>query len=735
MILCLCVRLCVTQGDIMKNDELNIDDLLLDDLIIEDEKLEDFLIDESEKLEEAIRREEAKMSEAEGENDFTAEDVIPESFEEFNIEEQAIELEEIDTKEQAMELEEIDAKKQVVESEEIDIEEKESIESEESGIEEKESIESKKSDIEEKESIESEESNTDEKDEISEEIADAEKAEESEEIADAEKTEESEELDDTREKDFEEELVLEEESNEDKVLDSEADVDVGDFSEELIQDMNLEDDADFEFIEPLVKPNRDLEPVEIKLPPKKKLKISPKFFKVVGVIVASLVVIYVIGIIYFSTHYFANTVIAGRNYSFKSYKKVAADLDQRAMTFDINLVGREDTSFVVNSSDVDAVTTYDKTKLFSTKDGIHGLFWIENCYYGMNLEIPASVVVDEEKLTNIIAASNLCDKSLTKKPGDAYVKDCYSTTGQFEVVDGYAGTELIADKAAVAVNDALQNVMSNDKLVNVELDNYDCYEHSVVTTDNIKLNSIKDKANKFLEANITINWNGEEITLTGEDIRYWLDINGNEVTLNENDVRAYVLRQDDRYLTYGKTMSFVTHSGKRRNIKRRDYGWQIDIDVETAKLINAINSGRTQTLELEYTHEAREVGVNDIGNSYVEIDLGNQHMYLYKEGKMILDSDFVSGNERLNHHTPDGIDAITYKSQNATLRGPGYASFVYYWMPFNGGIGLHDATWRSSFGGDIYKTDGSHGCVNLPLEVAKELYQNIEKDYPVVCYW
>ena len=108
------------------------------------------------------------------------------------------------------------------------------------------------------------------------------------------------------------------------------------------------------------------------------------------------------------------------------------------------------------------------------------------------------------------------------------------------------------------------------------------------------------------------------------------------------------------------------------------------------------------------------MGVNDIGNSYVEIDLGNQHMYLYKEGKMILDSDFVSGNERLNHHTPDGIDAITYKSQNATLRGPGYASFVYYWMPFNGGIGLHDATWRSSFGGDIYKTDGSHGCVNLP---------------------
>ena len=55
-------------------------------------------------------------------------------------------------------------------------------------------------------------------------------------------------------------------------------------------------------------------------------------------------------------------------------------------------------------------------------------------------------------------------------------------------------------------------------------------------------------------------------------------------------------------------------------------------------------------------------------------------------------------------------------------------------MPFNGGIGLHDANWRKTFGGTIYKTNGSHGCVNLPPAVAKTIYENISAGDPVLCY-
>ena len=101
----------------------------------------------------------------------------------------------------------------------------------------------------------------------------------------------------------------------------------------------------------------------------------------------------------------------------------------------------------------------------------------------------------------------------------------------------------------------------------------------------------------------------------------------------------------------------------------------------------------------------------------MEVNLTAQHLFFYKDGKLLVESDFVSGNAARGWSTPSGAYPLTYKERNATLNGEGYSTPVSYWMPFNGGIGLHDASWRSSFGGTIYKTNGSHGCINLPPPV------------------
>ena len=77
---------------------------------------------------------------------------------------------------------------------------------------------------------------------------------------------------------------------------------------------------------------------------------------------------------------------------------------------------------------------------------------------------------------------------------------------------------------------------------------------------------------------------------------------------------------------------------------------------------------------------------------------------------------------------------MTYTEKNATLRGENYETPVTYWMPFAGNVGMHDATWRSSFGGSIYKYSGSHGCINLPLDAAKVIFENVKKNYPVLVY-
>lgn len=105
-----------------------------------------------------------------------------------------------------------------------------------------------------------------------------------------------------------------------------------------------------------------------------------------------------------------------------------------------------------------------------------------------------------------------------------------------------------------------------------------------------------------------------------------------------------------------------------------------------------------------------------------------------KNGSLIVDGDIVIGNVSSGHTTPKGVYGLKYKAKNVVLRGSGYAALVRFWMPFNGGIGIHDANWRSVFGGDVYKTNGFYACINCPYNVAKEIYNNIESDTPVICY-
>ena len=128
-----------------------------------------------------------------------------------------------------------------------------------------------------------------------------------------------------------------------------------------------------------------------------------------------------------------------------------------------------------------------------------------------------------------------------------------------------------------------------------------------------------------------------------------------------------------------------------------------------------------------YASEERrvQVGTNkEIDNAnHIEVSIGEQKLWYYKDGKLFLTSNIVSG-QKYKHGTPTGRYRIQWKTTDTYLVGDDYKTHVNYWMPFNGAVGLHDATWRGSFGGDIYKYNGSHGCVNLPYSVAQSIYWN-----------
>ena len=224
--------------------------------------------------------------------------------------------------------------------------------------------------------------------------------------------------------------------------------------------------------------------------------------------------------------------------------------------------------------------------------------------------------------------------------------------------------------------------------------------------------------------------------LTGDTINEWIVYNEDgSVNLDETKINAYVKEVANAYNTVGKSRKFKTsYGGAVVNVPAGNYGWKISEAREVEAIKEAIRKGENITREPEFEKKAASLTGDDFGNSYVEVNLSAQQLFLYKDGKKVLESDFVSGNVSKNHTTPPGIFSLTYKQKDAVLKGQDYAAPVSYWMPFNRNIGFHDAKWRSKFGGDIYKTSGSHGCINMPPSNAKILFENINTGFPVICY-
>ena len=219
-----------------------------------------------------------------------------------------------------------------------------------------------------------------------------------------------------------------------------------------------------------------------------------------------------------------------------------------------------------------------------------------------------------------------------------------------------------------------------------------------------------------------------------EDNTFMLDKEGNPV-FDKDGVTEFINGLAAEYDTYGTIRKFTTTSGEVKEISGGTYGTKLNQKAEVKYLTEAFLNGVEETHIPSYSKMSSNRGKDDIGKTYIEVDMTNQKMYYYSKGVLKLETDVVTGNLRLNHDTPEGVNYVYAKQKNRILRGPGYASPVDYWMPVNGGIGIHDASWRSEFGGEIYKTSGSHGCINTPIEKMEELYDMVTVGTPVIMYY
>ncbi len=261
-----------------------------------------------------------------------------------------------------------------------------------------------------------------------------------------------------------------------------------------------------------------------------------------------------------------------------------------------------------------------------------------------------------------------------------------------------------------------------------------------------ELKNQAEMMNKYAGAKIIYTFGSESVTLDFDTISRWISYSGGQLTFDDAAMKQYISDMAGKYNTRSRNRTFTTTAGTQITFSGSDneYGYRIDQDAELAQMKADIESGQEVTREPCYVSKnsygnplyLKRNGTDDLSGTYVEVDLTKQHLWFYKDGQLIVESDVVTGLPTSERETKTGVFPLAYKKSPANLSSDvnGYSVDVSYWMPFFEGQGLHDATWRSSFGGSIYKSDGSHGCVNLPKDVAAAIYNNIDAGTAIVIY-
>lgn len=448
--------------------------------------------------------------------------------------------------------------------------------------------------------------------------------------------------------------------------------------------------------------------------------------KTVIILCSTIAVIYFGVTAYFHNRFLPSTMLNGIGVSGKSAEQVEEMIRKEIDSYVLSLEERGDQKEEIRGEDISLKPEFGSS-ISGLIDRQNAFSWPVSFFIPQELEEATMVDFDEEKLEQSVMELQCMQKENQKKPKDAHCSE-YTENG-YEIVPEEQGSKIKKKVLLSALKEGVSNLKDT-----ISLEDENCYAKPGITSENEALIRLVDTLNQYTGVAITYDEEEKTETLDGSITHNWMDVADMQVSINEEKVAEYVDELASSHNTVFRKHTLKTSYGQTIDIVNGDYGWKVDKAGEKEQIIKDLKEGVSKTREITYERRGASRGENDYGNTYVEINLTAQHLFFYKNGSLVVESDFVSGNISKNYDTPTGIYGLTYKQKDAVLKGENYASPVDFWMPFCNNVGMHDASWRSSFGGGIYKTSGSHGCINLPRSAAQKIFENIEEGDPVIVY-
>ena len=429
---------------------------------------------------------------------------------------------------------------------------------------------------------------------------------------------------------------------------------------------------------------------------------------------------------YWKDTYFGDMYVGG-----KTVDEVNQTL--RSDNKELKITTREGNIETIALDDINYKSSF-STDIQAIKDSQSPFAWFlhnsgENVY-----DVDINTTYDQKALEDKLAGLDCIISDSIQDPTDAHLA---LVGDSFTIVEATEGNRINSEKLNSAITQAVKS-----GVFDVNLSDTDCYVTPSVYSDDADLNTTLNNINALKNNTVKLNLHDAEETIDYSIFKDWIHTEGTKPVLDDELMIKYLDGIAEKYNTFRTERDFnATGIGtiKVGGGSQDSYGFLLDEESTKDAIKEAILSGKSDTVDCYWTVPAnhRNTTNGDIGNTYVEIDISRQHMWYYINGELFTDTDVRTGTESSAQWTPttEGVYRILWKQRDKWFLQVGDPCHTDYWMPFNSrGEGIHDATWYSTYGGNLYKWAGSHGCINTPYSIAQLIYENIEAGTPVIVY-
>ena len=459
-----------------------------------------------------------------------------------------------------------------------------------------------------------------------------------------------------------------------------------------------------------------------------------------GIVVLVLLIVYLAGMLYYNDKFLNGTMVNGSDVGGMTLQKANDQLSKKVNGQSLKLIFNDGQSEVLQSAQLGVSYNKDNS-LNQLMKNQNKWAWFIGFFKNEKNTLTDLIQISDENLTNGIASMEHAKEENQIAPTDAYIQ---YKDGSFSIIEETLGSKFNIEELVKNIKVALSEGKQQ-----LDVTKANGYVKPHVYKDDQDLNNQLKAANEYCLSAITYTTpKGKEIALDGSTLITWLSKQDDgsytkDESVFKEKLTAFVKELASQYNSIGATRTFTGKDGQSHTVSGGTYGFRVSTDSEVSALLKMINENKSENNRIpEHTGQLPSGENGGLGTTYLEINITKQHLWFVKDGIVVLESDFVSGKESdPTRLTPSGTYYIYNKERNRVLRGTKqpngkyeYESPVSYWMPFNKGIGLHDASWRSTFGRDIYINSGSHGCINLPTGFAGSLYSQIYVNLPVVVY-